>query len=1266
MRPSFKDDIVSGKLSKKEPPSSGLLDLFRFATNTEIFLTLVMLFLVFIVSGGHPISTLLYAESLAIMIDRSTSPTTTVNTYLLPLFGGGVRLTNATYDERMEALKDDVMACFIFNTVIVIIMVTVISIAIYVMNRLALRQTMRIRGVFFKAILSQDMTWYDSTSGLDFGSKFTTNLDVLKDAIGEKLVTTVLLLAAFIFHLVICFISGWKLTLVIGGGYTVLIVGCAFFVGKFEHRLTEQEMGSYSVAGSIAEEVFNSIRTVISFGGEQKESKRYAESLKVAEKSGIRKSFFTGLQSGLMWFLVFCGFGLSFFYGIHLMVVDFDLPESERVYTSVAIITIVLCMVNGSQFVTFTIPSLETIVTAKGMTTAIYEVIDHKSKINPFSEDGQKIENFTGDIVFNDVRFHYPSRKDVKILKGVSFEVKKGQTLALVGSSGSGKSTCLQLVQRLYDPLEGKVLVDGVNIANVNIAFLRSQIGVVGQEPVLFSATIGENIKFGHPKATQEDIENAAKIANCHNFIQRLPLGYDTYIGENGAQLSGGQKQRIAIARAIVRNPKILLLDEATSALDTQSEAIVQKALDKAAEGRTTLIVSHRLSTIRNADEIVVFNQGVIVERGTHDELMSVKGTYYKLRTADREIAATTSETEDSPDEKIQCEMLNSAAANDLEMRKDSRQSSTSREADPKKNTMNRILKLSFGEWKLMILGCFCAIIVGASFPISGVFYAKYFDVFETTDKSEIYAISTKYTIYTLILAAVTGLAALVQTFAFGKAGVRLTSLLRKWYFEAAMRQEIAWYDVPDNSVGALTARLSSDCANVQGATGVRLAGILQATAAVLIGIVIGLLVYWKYALILCVSIPILLAVAVFESQYAKSSAAKQKTAMENASRIAVEAIMNIRTVASLGQETKVLEKFNHQVSEAKRMANKSSKYRGLAYSLNFTMSILTYGFAFLTGGYMITEGSVKYIDVIMIIESLLYGAWMMGVVLNYSPNVSLAIASAENILKMLDRKPQITDGAIPIQDKTDVSGSVKFRKVKFRYPTRPETEILRGLNLRVTQGKTVALVGPSGCGKSTCIQLLQRFYDPDEGRVELDGKATVDFPLQRLRSHLGLVSQEPVLFDRTIAENIAYGDNSREVSMEEIITAAQEARIHSEFVTKLPLGYETPLGSRGTQLSGGQKQRIAIARALVRKPKILLLDEATSALDAESEKTVQAALDKASEQRTCIVIAHRLSSIRNADLICVIDRGQIVEQGNHDELIASNGLYTKLYQLSM
>lgn len=262
------------------------------------------------------------------------------------------------------------------------------------------------------------------------------------------------------------------------------------------------------------------------------------------------------------------------------------------------------------------LPYIQSFSVARSAAAGVYRIIDRNPIIDSSSRQGKRLDHIEGHVRFEGVDFSYPSRVEVPILNTLTLDVPAGRTVALVGSSGCGKSTCIQLLQRFYDPIRGRVLIDGQDLKELNVRWLRDQIGVVGQEPSLFDMSIAENIKYGArqdgQEITQEDIERAARKANADGFIRSLPKGYDTLVGERGTQLSGGQKQRIAIARAIVRDPKILLLDEATSALDTQSELVVQKALDKARKGRTTLIVAHRLSTIRNSDLIFVFNQGKV------------------------------------------------------------------------------------------------------------------------------------------------------------------------------------------------------------------------------------------------------------------------------------------------------------------------------------------------------------------------------------------------------------------------------------------------------------------------------------------------------------------------------------------------------------------------------------------------------------------------------------------------------------------------------
>ncbi|KAL5516992.1 hypothetical protein EMCRGX_G002456 [Ephydatia muelleri] len=296
--------------------------------------------------------------------------------------------------------------------------------------------------------------------------------------------------------------------------------------------------------------------------------------------------------------------------------------------------------------------------------------------------------------------------------------------------------------------------------------------------------------------------------------------------------------------------------------------------------------------------------------------------------------------------------------------------------------------------------------------------------------------------------------------------------------------------------------------------------------------------------------------------------------------------------------------------------------------------------------------------DISVVFLALVFGAMAAGQAGAFAPNCAKARLSANRIFALLDCVPTTS-----VYDK--LNAAITIENVTFQYPSRPEVQVLNGLNVSLNPGQTLALVGPSGCGKSTVVSLLERFYEPKSGCLKPDQQDIRDLNIQWLRQNIGLVSQEPILFNTSIAENIRYGANFREVSDDEMIAAAQAVHIHN-FIKTLSEGYNTNVGAKGTQLSGGQKQRIAIALALVRNPRILLLDEATSALDTESEKVVQEALDKAREGRTSIVIAHRLSTIYNADVIAVIKGGQVAESGTHQELMKKKGLYYKLNRYQM
>uniref|UniRef100_A0A0D3ESV3 MDR-like ABC transporter n=1 Tax=Oryza barthii TaxID=65489 RepID=A0A0D3ESV3_9ORYZ len=1113
------------------------------------------------------------------------------------------------------------------------------------------RQSARIRSLYLKAVLRQDITFFDTemTTG-EAVSRMSSDTLLIQGALGEKGGKLVELLSSFIGGFIIAFTRGWLLTLVMLTSLPLIAIAGAVSAQALT-RVSSKRQTSYSDAGDTVEQTIGSIRTVVSFNGEKKAIAMYRNFIKKSYKATIEEGIITGFGMGSVMCVVFGSYGLAFWYGGKLII--------EKGYTGGKIITILFAVLTGASSLGNATPAVAAVVEGQSAAYNLFKTIERKPEIDSDDNNGMVLEDMNGDIELKDVYFRYPARPEQLILDGLSLQVASGTTMAIVGESGSGKSTVISLVERFYDPQSGEVLIDGISIKKLRLDWIRGKIGLVSQEPLLFMASIKDNIIYGKKDATLEEIKRAAELANAAKFIDKLPNGYDTLVGQRGTQLSGGQKQRIAIARAILKDPKILLLDEATSALDVESERIVQEALNRMMVERTTLVVAHRLSTVRNVDCITVVRKGKIVEQGPHDALVKdPDGAYSQLIRLQE---TRRDERHKLPDSRSKSTSLSFRRSRTKDfLSKSNRYSFKSPLGLPvdihEDGMTSEQQKVDHSDSSI------AASVHGVILPLYGIIMPGVLKSFyEPPDQLR------KDSRFWALMSVVLGVACLIsipaEYFLFGIAGGKLIQRVRTLSFQRIMHQEVAWFDKPSNSSGTLGTRLSVDALNVRRLVGDNLALIVQAVATLITGFAIAFAADWRLALIITCVIPLVGAQGYAQVKFLKGFSEESKEMYEDANQVAADAVGSIRTVASFCSEKRVVAIYNKKCEALRKQGIRSGIVGGIGLSFSNLMLYLTYGLCFYVGAKFVSQGKTTFSDVFKVFFALVLAAVGVSQSSALSTNATKARDSAISIFSIIDRKSRIDSSSDEGAIMENITGSIDFNNVSFKYPSRPDVQIFSDFTLHIPSQKTIALVGESGSGKSTIIALLERFYDPDSGNISLDGVEIRSLKVSWLRDQMGLVGQEPVLFNDTIRANITYGKHS-EVTEEEITAVAKAANAH-EFVSSLPQGYDTVVGEKGVQLSGGQKQRVAIARAILKDPKILLLDEATSALDAESERVVQDALDRVMVNRTTIVVAHRLSTIKGADMIAVLKEGKIAEKGKHEALLRiKDGAYASLVQL--
>jgi ATP-binding cassette, subfamily B (MDR/TAP), member 1 len=1222
-----------------------------------------------------------------------------INGMVFPAFSVifGDMLNN--FNLNRDQLKDEVIKNSYAFIVLAFVTFTASIMALGAWSYTAERQTKKLRIQYFSRILGQDNYYMDDKDPGLISNQLTEDSAAFLAGTGEKISTCIHHLTTVFGGIGVGMYYGWQVALLVLA--VMPVMGAAFGLVAYAHGTYSQFIASaYSSAGSVASETFGAIGTVTAFTSIGRETVRYKDNLKEAYRYGVKKALLNGVAMGSVAMTMMTSYGMVLWFGSFLIRERYQSPRTNSAYDGGEIMTVFFSVLIGAMSLGQAGGSLSAIMTAKAAAVRAFSVIDSEVVIPPDDPDALKPEKLEGVIEFENVHFHYPTRDDVQIFQNFNLSIKPGSTVALVGESGSGKSTVIRLLQRFYDPVDGRIVVDGNNLRDINVRWWRSNVGVVSQEPVLFSGTVYDNIRFGDQDATDRHCELAAKAANAHEFIRELPGGYNSDV--TSSSLSGGQKQRIAIARAILTNPPLLLLDEATSALDNESERAVQNALDKLMSTRTTVVVAHRLTTIMKADMIHVVREGRIVESGTHSELLAnSQGAYSALvkiqqmaqdRVDDNAIVDTVEAAVDLDEKTSTLESDLVTVANDIKRQHSaslsvpSRQSraisvgsanskngkaSKDEEDEPEKEEelkeefphvpWSRGYPFLAGNNGWLVLGTVGAMFQGALNPLWALLFGDMVGVLYETDEETQKDDSARLALYFFLLGLGLFGSWIAQHAGFGVVGERMTRRIRVKSYNHILRQEMAFFDDPHHSSHIMASRIAEDATMVRAGITDRAGLTIQIISAIVCAMVIAFIKSWQLALLVLGLMPVLAASSGMYMKFMFGMSAASRKAYEAAANIAGEAISNLQTLVSFNAQPFILERYTIEADVPVVIARRASIISGASFGVGQMMIFLVYALCFYVGAVLIEKDELTFDNMLQAIFALVIAGMNSGQSAQMAPDFVKAAISRDNIFGLLDREPKIDAASTDGKDcDVDEQGTIRFEDIEFAYPTRPDNKVLNSASLNVPAGSVVALVGSSGSGKTTLMSLLMRFYDPDGGRVLLDGVDIRDFKVQQLRQQMSIVGQEPVLFNMSIADNIRYGNP--DATQAEIEAAALAANIH-DVVMGLPKKYATSVGARGSKLSGGQKQRVAIARALVRNPKVLLLDEATSALDSESEKVVQDALDKImhDHSRTVFVIAHRLSTVKNADIIAVMDAGEVVEIGNHDELLSKNGVYAAL-----
>ena len=1085
-------------------------------------------------------------------------------------------------------------------------------------NRIAIDVQLTLREQLLKHVLALGpVRAYGEQTG-ELTAVLTEGIDRLEKYFSEYLPQLFVAVLVPCLILIVVFPADWVsgLILLVTAPLIPLFM---LLIARYAEKLTQQQWGLLSRMSAHFLDVLQGLTTLKLLGQSKAQAKnieRITDSFRQATMRVLQVAFLSALVLELLSMLSIAIIAVAI--GLRLMVDGMEFSTALFILILAPEFYLLLRML-GQQFHA----GMDGTAAAK----RIFGLLDVPG--NEDERDESADFSLPASIRFEQVKVAYQDGKRVA-LDGINLTLEPGKMVALVGMSGAGKSTIANLLLRFVEASSGQILVNGAALDGVEKAVWRSQIAWVPHQPYLFPESIAENIRLGRSDATDEQVMMAAKQAQLHTFIESLPQGYDTPIGERGARLSGGQAQRLALARAFLKDAPFIILDEPTSQLDSTTEAALQAAIQQYFAGRMLLIIAHRLETVRQADEILVMENGRFVESGSHAALMDRNGRYAELVQAQEIINGQSFRIDESTAQEALLQPTNRYVSPTEHTYKTSNAKQSQSESN--KNTVTRLLKFitPYKYWVAL------SVLLGSLAVGSGV-------ALLATSAYLISAAALQPDISTLSIAIVgvrffglaRGVFRYLERLVSHAITFKVLARLRVWFYAAL--EPLAPARLQQFGSGDLLNRIVTDVDTLEHFY-------IRAVSPPLVALVVGSVVLvftavFQPMLALILLIFLLLAgvgLPLFSQQLSKKPGQAMVRLGSDLKETLVDTIQGMADLAAFNSLNGRSHLIAQQCQQLARQQRKMAQVTGFQVGL---MEFLTFGAMWCVLLVAIPLVSLGEMNGVFLATAVLAAAATFEAVQPLpiaAQFLNQSLAAARRLFAVVDAQPEVAIPANPAS--LPASPHFKFEQTLFWYETAV-LPTLSGITLDLQPGKKIGIVGPSGAGKSTLLNLLLRFWDWDAGEIVLNGRSLREYNPEDIRSCFAVVSQRAHLFNTTIYDNLRLANP--QADQEKIISAAKQAQLH-EFINQLPDGYQTQVGSLGRQLSGGEQRRLIIAQAILKDAPILILDEPTANLDLRTEKQVMETLLTVAHNRTVLLVTHRTVGLAEMDEIWGMENGRL------------------------